>query len=113
MRRIVKRIAGGVAALVLVAGAVGYGWYWFQTGRFVESTDDAYVQADYTIIAPKVSGYIATVLVDDNQPVKAGQVLARIDDRDFSTALARRRPTSRAPRPASPTSTPSSRCSSR
>jgi membrane fusion protein, multidrug efflux system len=45
------------------------------------------VQADYTIIAPKVSGYISEVMVNDNQPVKTGQVLARIDDRDFRTAL--------------------------
>jgi len=39
------------------------------------------------IIAPKISGYISEVLVEDNQPVKAGQLLARIDDRDFQTAL--------------------------
>jgi membrane fusion protein (multidrug efflux system) len=45
------------------------------------------VKADSTIISPKVSGYIAEVLVADNQPVKAGQLLARIDDRDFRTAL--------------------------
>ena len=87
MRRIVKRIASVVAALALLAGGTAYGWYWWQTGRYVESTNDAYVKADYTTVAPKVSGYIAVVLVDDNQPVKAGQVLARIDDRDFNTAL--------------------------
>ncbi len=51
------------------------------------STDDAYVQADNTTIAPKVSGYIAEVLVDDNEPVKAGQALARIDDRDYQVSL--------------------------
>ena len=67
------------------------------------ATDDAYVQADNTLIAPRVSGYISQVLVDDNQPVKAGEVLARIDDRDFQTALRpggrgpRRRPTARSP----------------
>jgi len=88
MRRIVKQIAGGVAALALLAGGTGYGWYWWQTGRYVESTNDAYVKADYTTVAPKVSGYIAAVLVEDNQPVKAGQILARIDDRDFKAALA-------------------------
>ncbi len=55
--------------------------------RFLESTDDAYVQADFTTIAPKVSGYIADVKVEDNQTVKAGDVLAVIDDRDFRTAL--------------------------
>jgi membrane fusion protein (multidrug efflux system) len=60
--------------------------YW-KTGRFMVSTDDAYVQADNTLIAPRVSGYISQVLVTDNQQVKAGQVLARIDDQDFQTAL--------------------------
>ena len=58
--------------------------YW-TVGRFEVSTDDAYVQADSTTIAPKVSGYIAAVLVRDNERVKTGQVLARIDDRDFRT----------------------------
>jgi multidrug resistance efflux pump len=57
------------------------------TGRYLETTDDAYVKADSTIISPKVSGYIAEVLVGDNQPVKVGQLLARIDDRDFRAAL--------------------------
>ena len=57
------------------------------TGRYLETTDDAYVKADSTIIAPKVSGYIAEVLVADNEAVKAGQLLAKIDDRDFRTAL--------------------------
>lgn len=45
------------------------------------------MKADSTVIAPKVSGYIARVLVNDNQPVKAGELLAQIDDRDFRTAL--------------------------
>ncbi len=52
------------------------------------STDDAYVQADATIVAPKVAGYLRDVLVTDNQPVKAGQPVARIDDRDFVVAVA-------------------------
>jgi membrane fusion protein (multidrug efflux system) len=74
-----------VAALV-VAGGVEGTHYW-KVGRFIESTDDAYVKADSTIVAPKVSGYIADVMVDDNQLVKAGQLLAHIDDRDLRTAL--------------------------
>ncbi|MEP9378707.1 HlyD family secretion protein [Aquabacter sp. CN5-332] len=74
----------GLAAL---AGAADYGWNYWTVGRFEVSTDDAYVQADNTTIAPKVSGYISEVLVQDNQPVKAGQGLARIDDRDFKVAL--------------------------
>jgi membrane fusion protein (multidrug efflux system) len=73
---------------VLLCVALGtWGVRYWTVGRFVESTDDAYVQADSTTVAPKVSGYIAQVLVADNQPVKAGQVLARIDDRDLQTAL--------------------------
>src|SRR5262249_32771844 len=56
-------------------------------GRFQVSTDDAYVKADNTTIAPKVSGYIGEVPVGDNEQVKAGQVLARIDDRDFRVAV--------------------------
>ncbi len=80
--------------LGLLAGIAGVGYfaygYWTE-GRFMVSTDDAYVQADYTTVAPKVSGYIASVDVEDNQSVKTGQVLARIDDRDFKAALAQAR----------------------
>jgi membrane fusion protein (multidrug efflux system) len=84
---LLKRTAlGGLAVLGLAAGA-HFGTEYWQTGRFQVSTDDAYVEADNTLIAPRVSGYIAQVLVTDNQPVKAGQVLARIDDQDFQTAL--------------------------
>ncbi|WP_166367217.1 HlyD family secretion protein [Pseudomonas akapageensis] len=52
-----------------------------------QNTNDAYVVADYTLIAPKVSGFIAKVLVEDNQPVNAGQLLALIDDRDYRARL--------------------------
>jgi membrane fusion protein (multidrug efflux system) len=86
-RQALKRAA---LALVLILGAAvvaDYGYHYLTVGRYLESTDDAYVKADSTIVAPKVSGYIAEVLVNDNQPVKAGQLLARIDDRDFRTAL--------------------------
>src|SRR5260221_2616134 len=78
-----------IAALapVLLAATAGYGDYYWTTGRFLVSTDDAYVQAHSVLISPKVSGYISEVPVDDNEPVKAGQVLARIDPRDYQTAL--------------------------
>jgi membrane fusion protein (multidrug efflux system) len=88
MRKNLKRILMASVGTVILAGAAAYGWYWVETGRFLESTNDAYVQADYTTIAPKVSGYIAEVAVEDNQSVKAGQLLAKIDDRDYRTALA-------------------------
>ncbi|MET0221028.1 MAG: HlyD family secretion protein [Tardiphaga sp.] len=75
------------AALVVVGGAVWYGWDYWTVGRFLVSTDDAYVKADNTTVAPKVSGYLHEVLVGDNERVKAGQIVARIDDRDFKVAL--------------------------
>lgn len=85
------RIKRAALAMVLLAGTAFGGYYghsYWTTGRYLESTDDAYVKADYTTVAPKVAGYIADVLVQDNQPVTAGQLLARIDDRDFRAALA-------------------------
>jgi membrane fusion protein (multidrug efflux system) len=86
-RRSLKRAALGLALLTGSVAAAHFGYDYWTVGRFLESTDDAYVQADYTTVAPKVSGYIAAVLVEDNQTVKAGDVLARIDDRDLRTAL--------------------------
>ena len=87
-RRIVKRAAFGLGLLAATALAGDFGYDYWTVGRFMVSTDDAYVQADYTTVAPKVSGYIADVLVQDNETVKAGQVLAHIDDRDFRAAEA-------------------------
>lgn len=52
-----------------------------------QSTNDAYVSADYTVVAPKVAGFIKQVLVEDNQQVQAGQLLATLDDRDYQAAL--------------------------
>jgi membrane fusion protein (multidrug efflux system) len=86
-RLAVKRAALALAVALGIAGAADFGYGYLTTWRYLETTDDAYVKADSTIISPKVSGYIAEVLVGDNQPVKAGQLLARIDDRDFRTAL--------------------------
>ena len=87
----VRRLLLAGAVIVAIAGASDYGWYYWTTGRFEVSTDDAYVKADSTIIAPKVGGYLSEVLVRDNQPVKAGQVLAKIDDRDYVVTLAQAR----------------------
>ncbi|MBR1289964.1 HlyD family secretion protein [Bradyrhizobium ottawaense] len=86
-RQAIKRAALALAAALGVAAGADFGHYYLTTGRYLETTDDAYVKADSTIIAPKVSGYIAQVLVSDNQPVTAGQLLAKIDDRDFRAAL--------------------------
>jgi membrane fusion protein, multidrug efflux system len=87
IRNRVRRLLLAGTAVALLAGAAWYGFDYWTVGRFLVSTDDAYVKADNTTIAPKVSGYLSEVLVGDNQRVKAGQVLARIDDRDFKVAL--------------------------
>jgi membrane fusion protein, multidrug efflux system len=76
------------SAGLLVIGAAGwYGYDYWTVGRFHVSTDDAYVQADTVSIAPRVSGYLVEAPAQDNETVKAGQVLARIDDRDYRVAL--------------------------
>ncbi|MFA5955214.1 HlyD family secretion protein [Hyphomicrobium sp.] len=86
-RRGVRQALIAGASLAVLA-ATGYlGWEYWSVWRFQVSTDDAYVQADNTTIAPRVSGYLTQVLINDNERVKAGQALARIDDRDFKVAL--------------------------
>jgi membrane fusion protein (multidrug efflux system) len=84
--RLRRLLLAGTAVAVL-AGASWFGWDYWTVGRFLVSTDDAYVKADNTTIAPKISGYLREVMVGDNEHVKAGQVLARIDERDFKVAL--------------------------
>src|SRR6266851_334714 len=90
-RNVIKRVAFGLALAAGIAGTTDYGYRYWTVGRYLETTDDAYVKADYTTVAPKVSGYIAEILIEDNQRVSAGQILARIDDRDLATALAQAR----------------------
>jgi membrane fusion protein (multidrug efflux system) len=77
------------AAVVVVAALATFGHHWWTVGRFIESTDDAYIGGDITVIAPKVSGFIARVAVADNQTVHAGDVLVKLDDRDYVAARAR------------------------
>jgi membrane fusion protein (multidrug efflux system) len=86
-KRYLRKMLLAAASAIVLGGAGYFGWDYWTVGRFLVSTDDAYVQADNTTIAPKVSGYIAEVLVGDNEAVKAGQTLARIDNRDFRVAL--------------------------
>src|SRR5471032_2252776 len=81
-----QKVAVGVAAAI----AVGVLIYLVAPGLFgkrtQQTTNDAFVAADYTLVAPRVAGFIKEVLVEDNQRVKAGQLLALIDDRDFRAA---------------------------
>jgi membrane fusion protein (multidrug efflux system) len=76
----------GALSAALLAGAAWYGTHWWVVGRFMVSTDDAYVKAQNTTLAAKTAGYVAEILVADNGAVKAGDVIARIDDGDFRLA---------------------------
>jgi membrane fusion protein (multidrug efflux system) len=78
--------ASGAALAVVLLGGLG-ALYWDNASRF-ETTDDAFIAARQFTVAPKVAGYIAAVPVTDNQHVVTGDVIARVDDRDYRTALA-------------------------
>lgn len=80
-----KRI-GALLCVVAIATALA-GWAWARSAGQV-ATDNAYVRGDVTSLAPKVAGYVVAVEVQDNQVVRAGDVLFRIDDRDHRARLA-------------------------
>lgn len=75
-------------AALAALGLLAYGGWSWSAATATESTDDATIVADHTVVAPQVSGFIEAVLVEDNQDVKQGQLLARIDSRDYRAALA-------------------------
>jgi len=75
--------------LTLAIAVAAWGAHWWTTDRFVEDTDDAYVGGDVTVIASKVAGYVQTVVVTDNQAVRRGDLLVKIDDRDYRAAVAK------------------------
>jgi membrane fusion protein, multidrug efflux system len=77
------------SAALLLAVMIGGALYLNrpESSASTQSTDDAYVQADFTTVAAQVSGTVDKVLIEDNQFVKAGDLLATIDDRDFIVAV--------------------------
>ncbi len=77
-----------IIALALLGGGAWYGYEYWTNGRFMISTDDAYVQADMAFVSPKISGYVDQVKVSENQLVKAGDPLLTVDDGDYKIALA-------------------------
>lgn len=81
--RLVPLIVAGVVGLAILVG----GTFWWVDKQTFEKTDNAFVQADTVQVSPQVSGYVVEVLVTDNQPVEAGQVLARIDPTTFQARL--------------------------
>ena len=86
-RMSVKKALIGAALIAALAAGGWYGHYYWTTGRYLVTTDDAYVGAKNTTLSAKVSGYVSFVLVDDNAPVRAGDVIAKIDDGDYVLAV--------------------------
>ncbi len=84
-----KRAALAAVVLLAVLGIIKFAHNWWTVGRFSQSTDDAYIGGDVTVIAPKVPGFIAQLAVADNQLVHAGDLLIKLDDRDYRAALAK------------------------
>ncbi len=87
LRRRARKLGPAALALIAIIAAAAYGEHWWNIGRFIETTDDAYAGGDVTAVSPHVAGFVAQILVADNQHVSAGQVVIRLDDRDFVAAL--------------------------
>ena len=88
-RKSLKRMALMVSIVLATLGLGRVTYIWWSVGRFIESTDDAYVGGDVTVIAPKVAGFISKLAVVDNQRVHVGDLLLKLDDRDYLAALAK------------------------
>lgn len=80
-----RRILLALVTLALILGLAWGAWWWL-AGRFIQTTDDAFLQADSISLAPKISGYVAEVLVTDNQYVMRGDVLVRLDARKYQAS---------------------------
>ncbi|MFC7734912.1 HlyD family secretion protein [Roseomonas sp. GCM10028921] len=78
----IRRVLLLAALLVLAGGSVGGGWCW-TVGRFMESTDNAYVGGDIAVLSSRIEGDVERILVADNQAVEAGQPLIELDRRDW------------------------------
>lgn len=85
-----KKRRGFVLPILVIAAIGAAGWYghnWWTDGRFLVSTDDAYISGDISVISPKVTGYVQKVNVIENQKVKAGEPLVTLDQGDYNIAL--------------------------
>ncbi|MBB4303282.1 membrane fusion protein (multidrug efflux system) [Rhodobium orientis] len=83
-----RKLVVAAVLLAVLAAAGTYGYHWWQVGRFIEETDDAYIKADIVSLSAEVTGRIVAVPVKDNQRVEKGDVLVRIDDADYLASRA-------------------------
>ena len=86
-RRARRRWLRPLAALVVLAGVAVTGAWWLEEGRWIESTDNAYVQGDIAVLSPRVEGQVQAIAVADNQPVRAGDTLIQLDPADYQARL--------------------------
>ncbi|HTC50826.1 MAG TPA: HlyD family secretion protein [Steroidobacteraceae bacterium] len=84
--RRIRKVLFIVLSVIALIG-IGYGVRWLMYSRYIESTDDAYLRADTVTVSPRVNGYIDQIYVIDNQVVKAGDPLVRIDLRNYKALL--------------------------
>ena len=84
------RVRARLFVFLLICATVGAAAFahWWLVGRYFEETDNAYVQGDITYVSSRLSAQVTEVLVEDNQAVVAGDLLVRLDARDFEITLA-------------------------
>jgi membrane fusion protein (multidrug efflux system) len=87
LRFSIRKVSIAAAALLVLGFGAYYGRYWWTTGRYLVTTDDAYVGARNATLSPKVAGYVSEIAFDDNAHVKTGDVLLRVDDGDYVLAV--------------------------
>lgn len=79
----VKTLILSLAGLIAISFVANEAWYWYEDGRFIEETDNAYVKADSIAVRPEITARITAVNVAENQQVKAGSVMIQLDEGDY------------------------------
>ncbi|WP_249362111.1 biotin/lipoyl-binding protein [Halomonas sp. ATBC28] len=78
-----RKLLAMVAGIIVLAALIWWGMGWWQTGRFMEETDNAYVRTDSVAVRAELSARVVEVAVDDNQTVKQGDLLIRLDAESY------------------------------
>ncbi len=86
-RGVIRVLVFGLIIVALIFAAAVYGWQWWTVGRYRESTNNAYIRGEITPISAKIQGYVAAVLVTDNQRVEKGATLLVIQPAEFEVRI--------------------------